>query len=49
MMYAAGVMSGIGYDILNDPSLAEKAIEELKERTKDNPYVNTLDNLELEK
>jgi len=49
MMYAAGVMSGIGYDILNDPSLAEKAKEELKERTKDKPYVNTLDNLELEK
>ena len=42
MLYAAKVFTAIGYDLLNDRELVNKAINEFKERTKKNKYVSPL-------
>ncbi len=43
MHYAARIMTGIGYDLLNNPTLVEEANQELQVRTREQPYVNSLD------
>lgn len=42
MLYAAEILSGMMYDILNDPSIAKEAVEEFNERTKKQKYVSPL-------
>lgn len=42
MLYSAKILTGTMYDLLNDGELVEKAIEEFKEKTKEQKYVNTL-------
>lgn len=42
MMYAAGIFTGMIYDILNDTSIVEEAKQEFNERTKNRKYVSPL-------
>lgn len=42
MLYAAEILSGMMYDILNDPSIAKEAVEEFNERTKKQKYESPL-------
>ena len=44
MHYAAEILLGIAYDLLNDPALVETAQAEFKERTKNAKYVSPLPN-----
>ncbi|NLK44965.1 MAG: amidohydrolase, partial [Tissierellia bacterium] len=43
MVYAAKVFAGMAYDLLNDSSLVEAAIDEFKKRTENRKYVSPLD------
>lgn len=38
MLYAAKIMAGMFYDLVNDPEILEKASKEFRTRTQDNPY-----------
>lgn len=42
MLYAAKIFTGMMYDLFNNPSLVEEAVEEFEKRTENNKYISPL-------